>query len=149
MTIQLYYTYRFPFKKNIYEYAFEFAVEYLGGYLIFLGTGTIMAIFIACCLMIMSILKDLRTELALNMSTENSIEIRVKILEFNRLHTYSKRLSYRMIACFTNESENAFNSRWFTKFVNIYQFVFFVYFIWSLMSICVSLLSAQIELVKF
>lgn len=84
-------------KKNLYEYSFEFVIEYAGVYYLMLVAVALFSLSITSFLMIMSIVKDLRNELAnlnvIDVSTENAIEIRKRISGFIQLHMYSKQLS--------------------------------------------------------
>lgn len=89
---------RFPFKKSLYEYAFELVIEYVGVYYIMDIAACLMAFLVAFCIMISSIVKDLRTDLVTlnvnDMSKGNSMEeIRKIIFSFIQLHIHALELS--------------------------------------------------------
>lgn len=84
---------RFPFKKNLYEYAFEFVIQYMGIYYLFYAIACMMNFLLTTTIMTIAYIKDLRTELVDLNAMENSMEIREKIFAFIRLHMHAKELS--------------------------------------------------------
>lgn len=145
-----------------------------------LTASTIIAFFIATCIMTMAYIKHLKCHLnsldGMDMSMDSERKkFREGIFEFIRFHTHAKQLSIQTIflnflcefswgnifkfswrifffitfwrKCYWF-NENGFSFRCIIKFVTIYNAIFTIYFVWSLLTICGSLLIFQMELVE-
>lgn len=127
--------------------------EYMAGYYITLFCTCILVFLFGSCWFISSFAKDIRLELSaanqyykLNLS---KIHLNQDLHRIIGSYEIGKRSANIEFIFHYHIIQNIFSFRLSNDFTNIYEYVFTIYFMWTLTTICDTLLAFRIEFVKF
>ncbi|XP_031626848.1 uncharacterized protein LOC116343092 [Contarinia nasturtii] len=119
--------------KDPINYLVAFTVDVMCIYCVLLATASILIYATTSCCMILAFVNDLKQEVntlnAIGKDGRNQTELKGKLSEFVEFHVTVKEFAF--------------------KYADAYEFIFLIYFLWSSVTICSTLLIAEFELVGF
>lgn len=146
---------RLPFEyTNPYGYFIAFSIQCATIFVMCKGCSCGLNFFIGTCTFLITIASDIKEEMvSFTITRANSqLETKQQLSEFVDLHSNAKQLSWKKMFIEKEQNRNKkLNFRCFRLFndsVEIFELIISSFFLWSLLTICSTLLTFQFELVE-